>query len=200
MLVGWPKNHVRGCILKELLVLITTFSFIVTGLFCMCSKLSKLVPRQNYSISTIKWKPFFQNVWCVYYDKFQPVSTRGLSLVETKVFVEQPLASPGLLKTYQQKLKILTSPTVGPIRTTWFIAFRFGLTLGDKIAWFGRQMAVSVNKRQYKAILRCSQFQKITWGCYLCFFCFFLCTFKIILLWHWQIFILFNFFKSKGRL
>ena len=47
------------------------------------------------------------------------------------------------------------------------IAFRIALTLDVQIVWFGRQMAVCVQKRHKNAIFECSQFQKFNFDCLL---------------------------------
>ena len=70
------------------------------------------------------------------YDRVQPVTTKGVALVE---------------KTSLQKLKILTTPKLVP-KTEPLIAFRVAFKLDVEIAWFGCQMAVCANKRHKNAI------------------------------------------------
>ena len=47
------------------------------------------------------------------------------------------------------------------------IAFRIALTLDVKIVWFGRQVAVCVQKRHTNEIFGCSWFQKFNFDCLL---------------------------------
>ena len=47
-----------------------------------------------------------------------------------------------------------------PKKTGLIIAFRIALTLDVKFLWFGRQVAVCVQKRHRNAIFGCSWFQK----------------------------------------
>ena len=47
---------------------------------------------------------------------------------------------------------------MGPKNTVPLIALRIALTLDGKIAWFGCQMAVCINKRYKNAIFGCSNF------------------------------------------
>ena len=47
-----------------------------------------------------------------------------------------------------------------PKKTSLIIAFRIALTLDVQIVWFGRQMAVCVQKQHKNAIFECSPFQK----------------------------------------
>ena len=57
---------------------------------------------------------------------------------------------------------MLTPPKLGPklSQTVLIIAFRIALTLDVKIVWFGRQVAICVQKRHKNAIFGCSWFQK----------------------------------------
>ena len=47
------------------------------------------------------------------------------------------------------------------------MAFRIAMTLDVKIVWFGRQVAVCVQKRHKSAIFGCSWFQKFNFDCLL---------------------------------
>ena len=73
----------------------------------------------------------FRCVFCVTYEKVQPVSPRVLSLVE---------------KTPTINKKFLPPPKVGPKITVSIIAFRIAWTLDVKIVWFCCQVAVCVKK------------------------------------------------------
>ena len=61
----------------------------------------------------------------------------------------------------------MTPPKLGPKKTVSIIAFRIALTLDVKIVWFGRQVAVCVQKRHKNAIFGCSWFQKFNFDCLL---------------------------------
>ena len=86
------------------------------------------------------------------YERDQPVSPRVLSLV---------------VKTSHRYWKILTPPKLGSKKTGLIIAFTIALTLDVKIVWFGRQVAVCVQKRHQNAIFGCSWFQKFNFDCLL---------------------------------
>ena len=63
--------------------------------------------------------------------------------------------------------KILTTPKVGLKKTVSVIAFRIAVTLDVKNGWFGRQVAVCVNKRHKNANFGFSRFQKFNFDCLL---------------------------------
>ena len=86
------------------------------------------------------------------YEKDQPVSPRVLSLV---------------VKNLPQFFKNSDPPELGPKKTVSIIAYRIASTLDVKIEWFGRQVAVCVQKRHENAIFGCSWFQKFNFDCLL---------------------------------
>ena len=66
------------------------------------------------------------------------------------------------VKTSQCKKKILTPRKLGPNQIVSVIAFRIALKLDVKISWFGRQVAVCVNKRHKNAYLGVVGFKSST--------------------------------------
>ena len=72
------------------------------------------------------------------------------------------LKKPAIINT-----KCWPPPKLGPPKTVPDIAFRIALTLDVKIVWFGRQVAVCVQKRHKNAIFGCSRFQKFNFDCLL---------------------------------
>ena len=88
----------------------------------------------------------------ILYEMDQPVSPREFSLV---------------VRTSHRYKKIMTPPKLGPKKTVSIIAFRIALKLDVKIVWFGRQLAVCVQKRHKNAIFGCSCFQKFNFDCLL---------------------------------
>ena len=54
--------------------------------------------------------------------------------------------------------KFWPPPKLGPKKTVLILAFRIALTLYVQIVWFGRQMAVCVQKRHKNAIFGFSWF------------------------------------------
>ena len=83
------------------------------------------------------------------YERVQPVSTRTLSLV---------------VKPPNVNNKLLTTPKLGTQKTASVIAFRIALALDVQIVWFGRQVAVCVNKWHKNSIFGCSKFFKLNFG------------------------------------
>ena len=82
------------------------------------------------------WKDF--QVFANASEKDQPVNPRVLSLV---------------VKTSHCYWKILTPPKLGSKKTVLIIAFRIALTLDVKTVWFGRQVALCVQKMQYLVVV-----------------------------------------------
>ena len=63
----------------------------------------------------------------------------------------QPQSTLSRWKNFPLLIKILTPPKLGPKKTVSIIAFRIALTLDVKMVWFGRQVAVCVQKRHKNA-------------------------------------------------
>ena len=107
---------------------------------------NKKIKSQKKRLKTNNKIKINQNV----YESDQPVIRIVLSLVE---------------KTSHRQYKILTPPKLGPPKKVSIIDFRIALTLNVKIVWFGRQVAVCVQKRHKNAICWCSWFQKFKFDC-----------------------------------
>ena len=89
----------------------------------------------------------------------------GPSLGEVKQIIpireglaSQPQSTLSQWKNLPPLIKILTPPNLGPKKTVSIIAFRIVLTLDVKIVWFGRQVAVYVQKRHKNAFFGYSWF------------------------------------------
>ena len=61
----------------------------------------------------------------------------------------------------------MTPPKLGPKKTVSIIAFIIALAFDVEIVWFGRQVAVCVQKWHNNAIFGCSLFQKLNFDCLL---------------------------------
>ena len=96
----------------------------------------------------------------------------GFEMIRYDLLWEGPVSQPQSTLSRWKKLPPLIKnsdppPKLGPKKTLSIIAFRIALTLDVTIVWFGRQVAVNVQKWHKNAIFGCSLFQKFNFDCLL---------------------------------
>ena len=134
---------------------------------CQRTPLTQRLPNWCHTWCTIFWLNIVLRVYLdLYVPDFQKSTSRYYFIWEGPA--SQPQSTLSCWKNLPPLIQNSDPPPkLGPQKTVSIIAFTIALTLDVKIVWFGRQLAVCVQKRHKSAIFVCSWFQKFNFDCLL---------------------------------